>query len=152
MEQARVSRGDSWRALRDELSRDVVQDPGPVPRARLALALSVGERSQGDLQRALAMLDELLDPAHTPADALEPSLRALLNVQRDALERRLENLSRISRIELDSVLREAALAREAASHDQARAERDRARAALDQARERLRQVTRIELQHEATGG
>ena len=152
MERARVARGDTWLGLHNHLTGAVVLDGDPAARARLALALSVGERTPGDLQRAGEILDAILDPSRTPRSAFSPSMLNLLRMHRDALRARREATMRVAELEAEAASREEELVHEAAMRARVSAERDQARAALAEARERLRELTRIELEIEARGG
>ena len=151
MERARRARAQEWLRLHNVLASAAVMHPQPMLRARVALALAVGERAPEELARAAQLMDTLLDGANTPGHQLPEAMRNLLLVQRGQLQTRRENAARIEELEKQVALRGAVLSRESASHTRTRAERDEARAALSRAREKLRQVTRIELKHEASG-
>ena len=152
MNRASSATGEQWLRLHNILAGAAVMKPHPALRARVALALAVGPREQTELDRAEALMDELLDGQRTPEDLLPKAMRDLLSVHRNLLRERRADIERMKKLEKAKARQRALLVHESAAHAKTRTERDRAVEALVTAQEKLRQVTRIELKHEASGG
>lgn len=151
MARARLAEGEEWLRLHNVLASAAVMNPRPELRARVALALSVGERSPEELARAQELMNTLLADSAESAIELPEGMRNLLLVQRDLVQTTRKDFARIEALEKTAARRRAALTKESAAHARTRDERDEARAALTSAQKKLRQVTRIELKHEASG-
>lgn len=145
---ASQARDEDWQRLHKLLASAAAVNPQPEQRARLALALSVGERNQEELERAQKLMGELKDPGID----LSEDMRALLSVQLAATNRRLAERAR--RIELEAKLKhaETALARATASSTRSESEIARLETELRLTRAQLRAVTQIEKRQGSHGG
>lgn len=158
MAQAHAASGEDWARLHLSLATSAATNPTHRSRARLALALSQGQRSVEELERGLALMNELLQAFDRPgvqpddAQALAPEFRQLIRVQRMQLAQRLEAQHEVSMLERTIAGIRAQFVQEADRHAVTKHALHEAEGELHAARAQLRAVTLIERKHESSGG